>query len=168
MKKLSVIIVVLCLSITPALADFNDGVYAYSIGEYRKAYNTMRSLSETSDHGLAQYYLAMMYFRGDGVEQSYEEAAKWFRKAAEQRVKQAQYQLGQFYMNGRGLPRDYEYAYAWYRVGAEHKHKKSIDALDAAKSNLSDEELKEAEKLSREFIKKFGPLPDQPEKNIGP
>ena len=161
MKKLYPAIVMACLSATPALADFNDGVYAYSRGEYDLAYHTMRSLAETSDHGLAQYYLAMMYLRGEGVEQSYGEAVKWFRKSAEQRIKQAQYRLGELYMNGRGVPKDYEYAYAWYRVGAEHKHKRSMNALAAASANLSAEELEEAEKLSRKLIKQFGPLPEQ-------
>ncbi len=164
MKKLYLIIVIACLSATPALADFNDGVYAYSRGDYKQAYNTMRSLAETSKHGLAQYYVAMMYLRGEGVEQSYDEAAKWFRKSAEQRVKQAQYRLAELYMSGRGVPKDYEYAYAWYRVGAEHKHKNSMATLAVAKANLSADELEEAEKLSRKLIKQFGPLPDQGDK----
>ncbi len=157
MKKLFPALFLACLSITPASADFVDGIYAYSRGEYHQAYMTMRSIAETSDHGLAQYYLAMMYLRGEGVEQSYEDAAKWFRKSAEQRIKQAQYRLAELYMKGRGVPKDYEYAYAWYRVGAEHKHKKSISALTSAKENLSLEELEEAEKLSRKLINQYGP-----------
>ena len=67
MKKFYSIIVMACLSATPVLADFSDGVIAYSMGEYKQAYNTMRSLAETSDHGLAQYYVAMMYLKGNGV-----------------------------------------------------------------------------------------------------
>ncbi len=157
MKNLYLIIVLACLSVTPALADFNDGVYAYARGEYDQAFNTMRSLAETSDHGLAQYYVAMMYLRGNGVAQSYEEAAKWFRKSAEQRVKQAPYRLAELYTKGRGVPKDYEYAYAWYRVGAEHKHKKSMATLAAAQQNLSPEELEEAEKLARKLIRQYGP-----------
>lgn len=161
MKRLFALAILFCLALAPARADFNDGVYAYSTGKYDEAYNTMRSLAETSAHALAQYYVGMMHYRGEGVEQSYAEAAKWFRKAAEQRVKQAQYRLGELYLNGKGLPKDYEYAYAWYRVGAEHKHGRSISALEKAKSNLSAEELEEAEKLARELIKKFGPAPEE-------
>ena len=161
MKRLYPIIVTACLSITPVFADFNDGVYAYARGEYDQAYNTMRSLAETSDHGMAQYYLAMMYLRGEGTGQSYEEAAKWFRKSAEQRVKQAQYRLAELYMKGRGVPKDYEYAYAWYRLGAEHKHKKSANALASARAKLSAEELEEAEKLARKLIRQLGPVPEQ-------
>ena len=157
MKKLYLAIALTCLPVAAALADFNDGVYAYSRGEYEQAFNTMRSLAETTDHGLAQYYVAMMYLRGEGITQSYEEAAKWFRKSAEQRVKQAQYRLAELYMKGRGVPKDYEYAYAWYRVSAEHKHKKSMGALATAQQNLSPEELEEAEKLARKLIRQYGP-----------
>ena len=157
MKKLSTVIFLACLWTGPALADFIDGVFAYNRGDYEQAYNTMRSLAETADDGLAQYYVAMMYLQGQGVGQSYEEAANWFRKAAEQGIKQAQYRLAELYMSGRGVPRDYEYAYAWYRTGAEHQHRKSIDALPAARENLSAEELEEAEKLSRKFIRQYGP-----------
>ena len=157
MKKLLPAIFLTCLWAAPALSDFIDGVFAYNRGDYEQAYNTMRSLAETSEDGLAQYYVAMMYLQGQGVEQSYDEAAQWFRKAAEQRIKQAQYRLAELYMSGRGVPKDYEYAYAWYRTGAEHQHRKSIDALPAARDNLSAEELEEAEKLSRKFIRQYGP-----------
>ena len=157
MKKLYPGVVLLCLFATTALADFNDGVYAYSRGEYKQAYDTMRPLAEISDHGLAQYYLGMMYLHGNGVEQDYDEAAKWFRKSARQRIKQAQFRLAELYASGKGVPRDYEYAYAWYRVGSEHKHSKSIDALADARENLTPEELEEAEKLARQLIEEYGP-----------
>jgi TPR repeat protein len=148
----------------PARADFNDGVVAYLMGDYQTAYNTMRSLAETADHGYAQYYLGMMYLNGQGVEQSYEDAGTWFRKAAEHSIPQAQYRLGTLYFNGQGLPRDYEYAYAWFSTGAVHGHQKSIESVADARSRLSPEELKEAEKLSEKFIRDYGPKeePGQP------
>jgi TPR repeat protein len=36
----------------------------------------------------AQYYLGLMYDRGQGVPQDHAEAVKWLRRAAEQRVAQ--------------------------------------------------------------------------------
>lgn len=162
MKKVLLTIALACLSASAAFADFYDGVFAYSRGEYEQAYNTMRSLAETSEHGLAQYYIAMMYLRGQGVEQSYGEAAGWFRKAAEQGIKQAQYRLAELYMVGRGVPRDYEYAYAWYSAGADQQHKKSMEALSTAAENLSPEELEEAQKLARKFIKDYAPKEEEP------
>ena len=156
-KYVVVLLLLLTSSIRLAYADFNDGVVDYLMGQYDKAYNTMRSLAETADHAYAQYYLGMMYLNGQGVDQSYEEAAKWFRKAAEHGVPQAQYKLGYLYSNGQGLPKDMEYAYAWYRVGAEYHHQKSINSIDKVKAQLTEDELKAAEKLSQDLIKQYGP-----------
>ena len=166
MKK-SVLILFLCLFISsPLRADFNDGVVAYLMGQYNKAYSTMRSLAESIDHTYAQYYVGMMHLKGQGVEQDYKEAGVWFRKASEQRIPQAQFKLGSLYMNGQGLPQDYEFAYSWFRVAAIHGHKKSIEAMPGAREKLSKEEMKEAEKLSLEFIRKYGPEKDTAGKPI--
>lgn len=148
---------VLVFATLPVRADFNDGIVAHQMGEYEKAYNIMRSLAEASNHAYAQYYVGMMYLNGQGVEQDYAKAGEWFLKAAENRVPQAQYKLGRLYFDGNGMPRDFERAYAWFRVGAVHNHKLSIKSLDEARSNLSEAELEEAEKLSLEFIEKYGP-----------
>ena len=161
MKIISPLFILLFTLITsPARADFNDGVVAYLQGDYDKAFTTMQSLAETSDHGFAQYYIAMMYMKGQGVEQDYKNAGKWFRKASEKNIPQAQYKLGNLYFKGRGVPKDYEYAYVWFSVGAAHEHKLSINAINKAKTKLSDEELKEADKLIATYVKKYGPKED--------
>jgi len=46
--------------------------------------------------------LGNAYLNGEGVEQDYEEAVKWFRKAAEQGYPIAQFNLGMRYYDGRG------------------------------------------------------------------
>jgi TPR repeat protein len=148
---------ILLLGMGVARADFNDGVVSYLMGDYEHAYTTMQALAETSDHGYAQYYMGMMYMKGQGVEQDYKSAGEWFRKAAENRIPQAQFKLGKLYMKGEGVPRDYEFAYAWFSVGAEHKHDKSINAVSTAMENLSREELTEANKLAANYIEKYGP-----------
>ena len=51
--------------------------------------------------------------------QNYEEAAKWFRKAAEQGHVYAQYNLGYCYDSGEGVTQNYEEAAKWYRKAAE-------------------------------------------------
>eukprot|EP00013_Stygamoeba_regulata_P017405 CAMPEP_0177668222 /NCGR_PEP_ID=MMETSP0447-20121125/22628_1 /TAXON_ID=0 /ORGANISM="Stygamoeba regulata, Strain BSH-02190019" /LENGTH=75 /DNA_ID=CAMNT_0019174679 /DNA_START=300 /DNA_END=526 /DNA_ORIENTATION=- len=42
----------------------------------------------------------------DCVDQDFEEAADWFRKAAEQGHVGAQYNMGVMYLDGEGLPMD--------------------------------------------------------------
>jgi len=159
-NKRLLLMLLLVFATQPAWADFNEGVVAYMMGQYDKAYNTMRSLAETADNAYAQYYLGMMYLNGQGVDQDYAKASEWFRKAAEHHIPQAQYKLGTLYFNGQGVPRDFERAYAWYRVAAVQNHQKSIAALPEARENLSKEELKSAEKLSLEYIDKYGPKKD--------
>jgi len=161
MKKLSVLLLLMILGTGIARADFNDGVVAYVMGDYDKAYNTMISLAKTNESDpLPQYYIGMMYLKGQGVEQDYEEASKWFRKASENRLPNAQYKLANLYTLGKGVPKDYEFAYIWYSVAATHNHQLSKNALDKARNKLSEEEFKEAQKNLGEFIEKYGPPPE--------
>lgn len=146
----------IAFAMAPAVrADFNDGVVAYLMGDYQAAYNTMRSLAETADHAYAQYYVGMMYLNGQGVTQSHEDAATWFRKAAEHGIPQAQSKLATLYSTGQGLPRDYEFAYAWYAAAAAQGHVQSQQALPEARARLSPEELREADKLAEKFVREY-------------
>ena len=156
MKKIYIAILLL-LTTQTTRADFNDGVVAYLMGDYETAYNTMISLAATSEDGLSQYYLGVMYLKGQGVEQNFEEAAKWLRQASEKSLPQAQYKLANLYTEGKGVPRDYEFAYVWYSVGVAHQHALSMNAVDGAREKLSADELAAAEKLITEYIEKYGP-----------
>ncbi len=161
MKKISpLLFLILSLITSLARADFNNGIVAYTMGDYDKAFTTMQSLAETSDHGYAQYWMGMMYMKGQGVEQDYKLAGEWFRKASEKSIPQAQHKLGNLYFKGRGVPKDYEYAYVWFSVGAAHEHKLSVNAINKAKEKLSEEELGEADKLIAKYVKQYGPKED--------
>ena len=48
-----------------------------------------------------------MYEVGKDVTQDYEEAVRWFRKAADQGIAEAQYSLGVMYGEGQGVMQDY-------------------------------------------------------------
>ena len=83
----------------------------------------------------AQGMLAMRYFHGQGVEQSYEKFAEWVAKAAEQGEPISQYILGWCYKDGIGVPIDLEKSNKWFKLSAEYKDKdtrkskKDIDEL---------------------------------------
>ena len=66
-----------------AQVDLEKGIVYYDNGEYEKAVPIFRELAE---QGLAaaQKKLGICYYIGQGVTQSYTEAVKWYRKAAEQ------------------------------------------------------------------------------------
>lgn len=68
----------------------------------------------------AQAALANAYRVGHaGVQQDYVEAAKWYRKAAEQGDASAQAVLGHLYRTGEGVQQDYAEAFIWDRCAAE-------------------------------------------------
>ncbi len=67
----------------------------------------------------AQFNLGWMYSNGEGVPLDYNEAVKWYRKAAEQGNADAQYNLGLMYYKGEGVAQDYKEAAKWYRKAAE-------------------------------------------------
>jgi len=167
MKKIYCVIFLMLLGVQTAHADRNDGAYAYLQGDYETAYNTMISLANTSDDKIAQYYLGVMYLKGQGVEQDYEKAGEWFRKASEQGLAVAMYKLAKLYTKGEGVPKDLEFAYVWYSVAAVHEHQKSINMIEKAKSKLSDEELASANQLVAEYVEKYGPKDEEEGKTVG-
>ncbi len=151
----------LSLGIGSAHADFNDGVLALMTGDNDKALQTFVPLAETSDHAYAQYFLGRMYAEGRGVETNHDEAAKWFRKAAEKGVQDAQFRLGGCYERGQGVPKDMEYAYGWYSVSAHIGNPKAAAAMKEAAGKLSEAEMKSAQELSQEMIQKYGTVPKE-------
>lgn len=60
----------------------------------------------SQDHPNAQYNLAVMYQKGDGVKQSNQKALFWYEKAADQNLAIAQYNLGMIYFEGKLIEKD--------------------------------------------------------------
>jgi hypothetical protein len=60
-----------------------DAVAAAGRDDYATALRLFRPLADQGN-ALAQYALGVMYDNGQGVQQNYAEAAKWYRKAADQ------------------------------------------------------------------------------------
>lgn len=79
----------------------------------------LRQAAVGGDPG-AQWWLPFRYEIGTGVEQDYCQAARWFRKAAEQEYPAAQWSLGILYHNGQGVAQNYYEAARWCRRAAEH------------------------------------------------
>ena len=57
----------------PASAGFRDGLQAYYRLDYRTALSEWQALANRDNPG-AQYQLGVMYYRGEGVPQDYDEA----------------------------------------------------------------------------------------------
>jgi hypothetical protein len=66
-----------------------------------------------------------MYYEGQGVPQDYAEAARWYRKGADQGDAMAEEGLGFLYTEGKGVPLDYSEAIGWYRKAADQGNAKA-------------------------------------------
>ena len=105
----------------------------------------------------AQFNMGYLYYIGKGVAQDYAEAAKWYRRAADQGHTSAQFNLGFLYKNGLGVPRDKVLAHMWFDLAAsrakewrqmEEEAKKSRDAVA---SSMIPAQIAEARKLAGEW-----------------
>ncbi len=72
-----------------------------------------------SGDATAQNDLGCAYSSGQGVEQDFAEAIKWWRKAADCDLPGAALNLGIAYLSGQGVPQDYTEAARWNRKAAE-------------------------------------------------
>lgn len=79
----------------------------------------------------AQYSLATRYEEGHGVERNLEQAAVWYRRAADQGHAPSHFKLGQLHEEGRGLPQDSRQALIWYTSAAELGDRNASERLRA-------------------------------------
>jgi hypothetical protein len=86
-----------------------------------------------------------MYAQGQGVGQDYQEAARWFRRAAAQGESYAQNSLGYLYAEGLGVPQDHVQAYLWFTLAGE------LNNRDRAASQMTAEQIAEAKRLVQEW-----------------
>ncbi len=71
-----------------------------------QSFDEMRLAAEQGDPA-AQCYFGICHQTGQGVQQDYGEAVKWFRRAAEQNDSAAQCYLGFCYQTGSGVPQEF-------------------------------------------------------------
>ena len=77
------------------------------------------------------------------------------RSDAEEGNAEAQGMLGSLYYYGRGVAQDYSMAYIWYNLAAEQGDEEAEKALDAVAGELDTASLAEAQKLSKEYFKRY-------------
>lgn len=93
-----------------------DAINCYQAGSYEQAFSLFM---KNHENATAQYYLGIMYENGRGTSKNYDNALKWYRKAADKGYAKAQNNMGGMYYEGRGVAKDYKTAYNWYKKAAE-------------------------------------------------
>jgi len=88
----------------------------------------LRAAATSGDPGAA-YEVALRFAEGRGVPASLEEAARWFRRAADRGLAPAQYRLGSLLEKGQGVKKDTEAARRLYMAAAEKGNAKAMHNL---------------------------------------
>ena len=84
----------------------------------QKPIEEVKAKAEAGD-AESEVELGRRYDKGEGVVKDHAEAAKWYRKAAEQNLARGQYNLGICYEQGEGVAKDQAEAAKWFRKAAE-------------------------------------------------
>lgn len=101
------------------------------------------ALAERID-AYSQALLGDRYYYGEKVEQNYEKALEWFKKAALQGEPLSQYNLGGCYELGRGVLPSKEKAYSWYQKAAEQglrEAKRAIRRIELERRGVTEDVL---------------------------
>jgi TPR repeat protein len=108
------LIVVFFIFLSGCQTAFNS----YQKGDFSTAFNEWTLLAKKGDSN-AQFNLARMYARGEGVTRDDKAAVIWYTRSAEQDYANAQYNLGWMYSKGRGVAQHDKAAVKWYTRAAE-------------------------------------------------
>lgn len=77
----------------------------------------------------AAYEIGLRFAEGKGVATNYDEAAKWYDRAAQAGVIPATFRLGTLYEKGLGVKKDADIARRYYTQAAERGHAKAMHNL---------------------------------------
>ena len=110
----------------------------------KEKFERMKGLAEV-DFGY-QYEVGRSYELGRGVAKDWNEALRWYRKAAEQGDDKARYRLASAYFDGDGVPKDHATAYFWLKL------REMDSGVDSVGDFLKPEQRAEVEQRCREWI----------------
>jgi hypothetical protein len=124
-------------------------VYQRHYGEY-----DTESVNSSIEHlANKEFNRGWKYQMGEGMPKDYEEAVKWYRKAANKDHTQAQYNLAQMYRRGQGVLKDDKEATKWYKKAANKGHVGAKDVLNPTR-------VLERQRLQYEIQESFYHRPD--------
>ena len=103
-------------------ADYDSAYSTYQSGNYEAAFKEMRPFAEQGNVDI-QYWIAIMYDKGNGVPQNDKAAVKWLTLSAEHGYAPAQKSLGAMHELGHGVLENDKTAVKWYvRLHSELTH----------------------------------------------
>lgn len=144
---------------------YSAAIRAFRDEEFVIALELFRHLA-AKGFSKAQVKLGDMHREGwvdeyDEFRQDSEEAARWYRLAAEQGSREAQHRLAIMYFEGNGVPQNKVVSLMFYLLLAETSGTVGMNShwqseLDQTRSVMSDDEIAKAIHLARDWVCKHG------------
>ena len=97
-----------------------------------------------------------MYYASASAVQNFDEAARWFRKAANQGDAKAQFYLGVMYAAGQSVPQNFVQAHVWSNLAATKGNRQAPKTLTLIAKRMTPAQIAEAQRLAREWLAKHG------------
>jgi len=143
----SIVFILIGLTASIALVNNTNATSLEQLCESdcKSEFNFFRKYAQQGS-SLADFSLAIMYYRGQGTKVNVEAATRYLYKAAKAGEPGAQYQLGYFLMHGLYLKQDLTRARKWFKRAArkntlDAKIKMTeIDAMVQPKTNSASQE----------------------------
>ena len=135
-----------------AWAGREEGIEAYTIGDFPKAIAEFQALADQGDID-GQYFLGLFYHNGFGVKRDQAESLKWFLKAAQQGDARSQYYAGIMHAAGQGVTKDLAVADMWLSLSAANPKSSYRDSLytkeeiDKIEKKMTPEQIAQAKDL---------------------
>ena len=150
--------IVLCAFLLPlaAWAGLDEGIEAYTVGDYAKALAEFQALADQGNAD-GQYFLGLFYHNAFGVKRDQAEALKWFEKAAQQGEVRSQYYAGIMYAAGQGAAKDLPRADMWLTLSAANPKSSYRDSLytkeeiSKVEKKMSPEQIAQAKALVKNW-----------------
>lgn len=143
MSRLAIFALLALILAGPAAAGPEEALAAYKKGDYKTALGEWRDLS---DLGLAraQYYVGIMYLKGQGTKVDPKTGAAYIRKAAMDGYPRAQQIYGTLHHKGRGVKKDLIEAYDWLALAVLQGRKKAGPLRDKVWRELTPPQIADA------------------------
>ena len=121
--------------------------------DFSEAIKIFKLLVDKNDEG-GICALVFMYYEGKGVPINYKEAVRLTKLAIKQNHNKSQRNLGNFYEYGDGVKQDNVKALMWYTISLKNGWDESKELIEKLSEKMSLSDLRKAEKLANEYIKK--------------
>jgi len=130
---------------------YQEGVTAYEKGDFSAALEKFKPVAEHG-HVQAEYYVGIMYLKGQGITKNEKDAGIWLGKAAERGHADAQENLGLIYAKGLGVERDWVQAAKWFSIAAASGKETAANNKKVIEVHMPPEKVAEANTLAQEWL----------------